>query len=102
MYKKIIAQARWWAYAAWTLPFVALALLLSFEFFSFEKLYETLAITIVLVFFSVSVFWWWWAIDAIKKMFVLMKNTEENFNDVKEVLKETKEILQNDMGNRQR
>ena len=102
MYQQIIKQARWWAYAAWTLPFVALALLVGFEYFNLDNLYDIIAITIIVVFFSVSVFWWWWAIDAIKKMFVLMKNTEENFNTVKETLKETKEILKNDLDNRQR
>jgi hypothetical protein len=102
MYKSIFKQAKWWRYAAWTLPFVALATLIGFEYFSLNNLYDIAVITTIVVFFSVSVFWWWWAIDAIKKMFVLMQITESNFNDVKKALQETKEILRNDMGNRQR
>lgn len=102
MYKKILKEAKWWAYAAWTLPFIALAILISFEYFSLDNFYDIAVITIIITFISVSVFWWWWAIDAIKRMFVLMKNTEENFNEVKVAIKETKEILQNDMDIRQR
>ena len=100
MFKKIAKQARWWAYAAWTLPFVALAILIGLEYLNLQNLYHLIALIIIGVFFSVSVFWWWWAIDAIKQMFVLMKNTEDNFNDVKSALKETREILKNDLGNR--
>lgn len=97
---KIESQARWWKYAAWTLPFVALAVLVSLDFLNLDNLYHIATLIIIITFFSVSVFWWWWAIDAIRRMFVIMKRTEENFEEVKQSLKETKKIIKDDLGNR--
>lgn len=100
MFNRIAKQAKWWAYAAWTLPFVALAILIASEYLHLDNFFHVATLIIISVFFSVSVFWWWWAIDAIKQMFILMKATEDNFNEVKTALQETREILKNDLGDR--
>lgn len=94
------SQAQWWKYAAWTLPFVALAILISLDFLNLDKLYHIASLVIIITFFSVSVLWWWWAIDAIRQMFIIMKRTEQNFEEVKRSLKETRKVSKDDLGNR--
>lgn len=100
MNSKIEKQAQWWRYAAWTLPFVALSTLVSLDFLNLEQTYHIVSLIVIITFFAVSVFWWWWAIDAIRQMFLIMKRTEENFNEVKSTLEETKKIIKDDLGNR--
>ena len=93
MWDKIKRQIRWWQYAAWTAPFVALAILIGEEILGYDYIRHKTAITITIIFISVSVFWWWWAVAKIKEIFECMKRNEETFNEVIQEIKTTQEIL---------
>jgi hypothetical protein len=95
------SQAKYWSWAAWTLPFVALAIL-AFEYFiGWDTWYaKTLVITSI-TFFTVSVFWWWWALSKIVTLMESFHRTEQHFKDVKSDLAETRKLIKdNNVGNR--
>jgi hypothetical protein len=86
-------QARWWTWAAWTLPFVALAIL-AFEYLlGWESMYSKSLVIILVTFFSISVFWWWWAINKIVVLLQSFQRTEQHFLDVKAELQETRKAI---------
>jgi len=91
-FKKIINQSRLWAYAAWTTPFIALAILLTEEFF-YQELIGITSSIIVIIFIAVSVFWWWWALDKIVYMIKCAKKNEESFEHILEELKHSKKMI---------
>jgi hypothetical protein len=93
--KNIEQQARWWSYAAWTLPFVALAILIGETLLGFDTA-PTIFI-IVVTYIATSVFWWWWAISKIVYMIKCSHRIEGNFEELKDELKEIKR----DVGDRQ-
>jgi hypothetical protein len=88
--KKTGQEAGYWAYAAWTLPFVALAVLVAQELLGFKDWYHTTAIIVVVTFVTTSVFWWWWAITKIVYMIECSRKAEENFLEISKELKEIK------------
>ena len=88
-------QARWWRYAAWTAPFVALAILIGEELLGFDT--APTSLIIVVTFIATSVFWWWWAISKIVYMIKCSHRIESNFEELKDELKEIKK----DVGDRQ-
>ena len=94
--KNIEQQARWWKYAAWTAPFVALAILVGEKLLGFET--QSTSLIILITFIATSVFWWWWAINKIVLMLRTAERVEDNFLEVKRELKEIKR----DVGDRQR
>jgi hypothetical protein len=51
--KNIEKQARWWKYSAWTLPFVALAILIGEELLGFDT--APTSFVIVVTFIATSV-----------------------------------------------
>lgn len=87
--KKTEKQASQWRYAAWTLPFVALALLIASEILGIQSVTNLLIIGIVVTFFAVSVFWWWWAIDKIYQIIKAFDKTDSSFE---KAIKELKAI----------
>lgn len=87
-------QTRWWAYAAWTFPFVALALLGIQEFFSFDDIFRKTLVAIGLTFFCVSVFWWWWAIFKIRDIVQGFANTLDSLIEVKEEIVKTRQVIE--------
>lgn len=98
-------EVRWWAYGAWTMPFVALACLMFINFVGWDSILEKAFVVVASVFFGVSVFWWWWAIHKFAAIFNVFVNTEKELQEVKEHISETRRIIQeeiNDVGNRQR
>lgn len=95
-------QARWWAYAAWTLPFVALAIIVFENYIGWDSLIVKTITVISVVFFTISVLWWWWALNKIVILLEAAKRNEENFKEIKQGIQETKEILKENVGNRQR
>lgn len=95
-------QARLWAYAAWTLPFVALAIIAFENYIGWDSLITRTITIISVVFFAISVFWWWWALNKIVVLLQAAKRNEENFEEIKQGLRETKDILKENVGNRQR
>ena len=89
-------EATLWQYAAWTLPFTALAIL-AFEYWiGLDTWYSISIIIICVTFFTVSVFWWWWAVRRFADLMDAMKQTDKNFTEVKQSLKSIKEDLKSD------
>ena len=96
----IETQARYWRYAAWTAPFVALAILIGELLLGFDSLVKITTIAIVVLFITTSVFWWWWAISKLVDIVNATDRISDNFNEIKTEIKEIKEIKK-DVGNRQ-
>lgn len=92
--KRTKTQTRWWAYAAWTLPFVALAILVLENLVGFDTLIDKTVILIVVVFFSISVFWWWWALSKLVHIMDAMNSTSKNIKEVKDEIAETRKVLE--------
>lgn len=95
-------QVKWWAYAAWTLPFVALVVLGIEQMFNWTTLYEKSILIIGTVFFAISVYWWWWALYKIKQMIDQLYVTMEKIDEVKTEIIGTRQAIEQDVGNRQR
>lgn len=95
--KETSKQVKWWSYAAWTLPFVALACLVTVNLFGTETFYKNAVVIITTAFISVSAFWWWWAIYKFKEVFEVFEKTADQLNEVKEHIIETKEIIREDV-----
>lgn len=90
-------QARLWKYAAWTAPFVALAVLIGQILLGYDTLVKITTIAIVVLFITTSVFWWWWAISKLVDMVNVTERVIDNFNELKTEIKEIKK----DVGDRQ-
>lgn len=88
--EKTEKQVQWWAYAAWTLPFVALSGLFFVEFLGFNYFYEKLLVIGAVIFFAISVFWWWWAIFKIARVSQIIISTSKKFEEVLDQLKSFK------------
>lgn len=92
-------EATLWQYAAWTLPFVALAIIVLEYFIGIETWYHLTILIITIVFFTISVFWWWWAVSKFAMLMQAMNETNENFISVKENLKSIRDDIK-DVSNR--
>lgn len=86
-------QTRWWSYAAWTLPFVALAILTVEEYLGLDEFHRKILGSVLVIFFSASVFWWWWALHKIKYIIESLRNTDKNFEEVKQEIRQTRQVL---------
>lgn len=86
-------EAKWWRWAAWTLPFVALAILFFENLLGWETAYVKTLAFISITFFTISVYWWWWALSKIVQIIDGFKRTEQHFIDVKNELKETRKTI---------
>lgn len=87
-------QVKWWAYAAWTMPFVALALLGAEYFLGYDDIFRKTLIAVGVTFFSVSVFWWWWALFKIKDIVNGLSRTIDSLSEVKEEIVKTRKVLE--------
>jgi uncharacterized membrane protein YfbV (UPF0208 family) len=87
------AQVKWWSYAGWTLPFVAIAVIVFENFFGYESWLNITAASIIIIFLSAAVFWWWWALSKISIVMQSMKNSNDTFLEIKEEIKEAKKTL---------
>lgn len=95
-------EARYWAYAAWTLPFVALALIVFEHYIGHDDWISITLVGITTTFFSVSVYWWWWALNKVVTVMAAMKANDERFEDVIHEIKQTRQVLREiDDSNRQ-
>jgi hypothetical protein len=92
--QKAKLEASLWAYAAWTLPFVALSILVFEYFIGSDDWIGITIIAITVTFFSISVFWWWWALNKFVVVINSMKETSERFDEIKTDLKETRQMIQ--------
>jgi hypothetical protein len=87
-------EAGWWAYAAWTLPFVALAAIVFEHFIGHDDWIATTLVVVSTTFFAVSVYWWWWALTKIaglvEGMTKINKNVDDVITELKHVRREIK------------
>ena len=67
--KSTIKQASYWAYAAWTTPFIAMILLVGEILIGHDSMYGV----------TTSVLWWWWALRRIVYMIKTTQQVEQNF-----------------------
>lgn len=93
-------EAKLWAYAAWSLPFVAIAILIFENLIGWDSVITKTITVIAVTFFSISVFWWWWALNKIVILFDAMKRNEQNFEDIKYELQETRKAIRENVGDR--
>jgi|TARA_A200000159_G_scaffold101407_1_gene94210 ABC-type uncharacterized transport system involved in gliding motility auxiliary subunit len=90
---KTLREASYWAYAAWTAPFVALAVLIGEILIGTDSILGATSIAVVVTFVTTSVFWWWWAITKIIYMIKTTSKVEENFAELKkELIKLNKDL----------
>jgi len=88
-------EARWWTWAAWTSPFVALAILIGETLLDINT--RPTSLIIVVTFITTSVFWWWWAISKIVYMIKCSHKMEDSFNNLRDELI----AIKKDVGDRQ-
>lgn len=96
LFFKTTQEVKYWSYAAWTLPFVAL-FILGAEYvlgFGEDVLKDSLIITGV-TFFTISVYWWWWALNKIRDMIHELSKTQQKIEEVKSEIINTKQIVNN-------
>lgn len=93
-------EAQYWLWAALTLPFIALAIL-TFEYYlGWDSFYAKSLVIVSVVFFSISVYWWYWALNKLIVLLDGFNKTNQNFEDIKSELRQTREAIKNDVGNR--
>lgn len=97
MSKKAVTQAQYWKYAGWTLPFVALAILLGEILIGHDTYLGITSIAVVATFVATSVFWWWW---SISKIVYIIKGSEKIANEFLSIRQELREIKK-DVGDRE-
>lgn len=98
MENKYVKEARYWKYAAWTMPFVALAVLIGEIILGHKQEQAITSMIIIATFVTTSVFWWWWSLNKIVYM---IKKSDQVLDDFVEVKKQLQEIKEN-VVNRQR
>jgi Tfp pilus assembly protein PilO len=79
----INTQAQWWKYAAGTLPFIGLAIIVLLDIIGWTALHNKILFIILIGFFTSGIIWWWWAIDKIVRLTTLLINTEKKFDEIK-------------------
>lgn len=72
-----------WKYAAWTLPFVALAAIVLSSFVGIETMFDKTIVIISSSFFAVAVFWWWWALHKLLDIVKVLDATARSLRWVK-------------------
>ena len=96
-YNATDGEVRWWAYAGWSVPIIALASLFFVNIIGLESLFNQLIVVGAVSFFSLSVVWWWWAIFKLAAIAKLMLNTAVNLKEIGSELKSiNKEIHKED------
>lgn len=90
---KIKHEVKLWAYAGWTMPFVALAGVFFINTVGTSSAWQYMMIGGFTIFFSVSVFWWWWAIYRIQTLWKVLFNTAEKIIVVRHHIIEIREDL---------
>lgn len=101
-HERIKKQVKYWQYAAWTLPFVALAIISLTHFIGWETWIAVSITSTVLIFFSVAVFWWWWALDKIILIFKSFEETARSLGIMQKEIVKTKNELQKSHSDRER
>lgn len=95
-FRQTYIQVKWWKYAAWTLPFAALAIIFFASKIGFSTYQHQITSIVGIVFVSVSVFWWWWAIDKILVLYSINQKVYSKLTVIKNELTKTRNLLKND------
>lgn len=82
--EKTTKQVQLWKYAAWTLPFIALAAIVISSFVGIETMFDKTIVIISSTFFAVAVFWWWWALHKLLDIVKIMDATARSLQWVKD------------------
>jgi len=91
--EKTKKEVRWWRYAAWSLPFVALAGLIFFNLLGWDSAFEKALVIGSTIMFGISVFWWWWAIYKIFNFADMMGKTADRIDSIKKEFNNLKDSL---------
>jgi hypothetical protein len=75
-------QTKYWKWAAWTLPFIALAGIAFAYWIDDSGLFGKFIVITSTVFFGISVFWWWWALDKLSILIKERLSFEKKFDEV--------------------
>jgi hypothetical protein len=94
MIDKIQKQSKWWKYAAGTLPFVALTIVVLLDLIGWTEIHTKILFIILIIFFSSGVVWWWWAVDKIVHLTKLLIEAEHKFDDLKNEIKSIKRDIE--------
>ena len=86
-------QVRLWKYAAWTLPFVALAVIVFSSFVGIDSLFDKIVVIVSSTFFAIAVFWWWWALHKLLDIVKIMDATARSLQWVKDSIGSIKKDL---------
>lgn len=89
----ILKEAKWWAFAAWTLPFMALSILMFEYWIGWDSFYAKSLVIVSVVFFSISVYWWWWAISRIIRLSEIHNKNLEGWEKVQQEIQELRKDL---------
>ena len=90
-------EVRWWAYAAWTVPFIALAGIFFFNVIGWESFFQKFIVLGGVTFFSIAVFWWWWAIFKVSRISNILLETAEDLKTIGEEMRKVgKEFYKED------
>ena len=100
MIRKIVTEIKYWKWAAWTLPFVAIITLISLDYLDLDRWYDQVSLAIIVGFYSASVLWWWWALYRIGDIYKRQVKIDQGFEELKKEIKETKKIITSDVSNR--
>jgi hypothetical protein len=92
--KKTETQVRLWKYAAWTLPFVALAAIVFSSFIGIETMFDKTIVIISSSFFAIAVFWWWWALHKLLDIVKVLDATARSLQWVKNSIGSIRKDLQ--------
>ena len=101
-YEKTKRQVKYWQYAAWSLPFLALALLAVTHFVGLSSIYSILIAVIVCSFFFASVFWWWWTLDKILIILKAFEETGKSLGWIQKDIADTKHEIRQSLSDRER
>jgi len=93
-------QVRLWKYAAWTLPFVALAVIVFSSFVGIDTLFNKAIVVISSAFFAVAVFWWWWALHKLLDVVKVLDATARSLRWVKDSIGSIRKDLRDDDSDR--
>lgn len=87
-------QARWWKYAAGTIPFVCLAIIVLLDTIGFTRLLDQFLFFVIIGFFTTGVVWWWWAVDTMVSLTNTLILTDKKFLELKnQILSIKKDVI---------
>jgi len=93
-------QVKLWKYAAWTLPFVALAVIVFASFVGIDGLFDKTIVIVSSTFFAIAVFWWWWALHKLLDIVKVLDATARSLRWVKNSIGSIRKDLRDDDSDR--